>query len=132
MTICEKHGCELENNDGDIHMIWAQYDNFLIYRMLSKRYIPGIGWSMPNSVSPNSMSPFSHSRFAVNDAGKAVITWEEVIGMNPYDMNYYIWCNFYIPGRGWDNAIQLSANSVKATNPRAVIDSKGNAIVVWE
>ena len=103
-----------QQNDGTRFNIWANH------------YIIGVGWGMAQLIESDSGSAW-HPEVAVDPSGNAIAVWYQYDGTR-----YNIWSNRYTAGVGWGTAQLIEdESSGSAERPSLVMDTAGNAIVVW-
>ncbi len=92
----------------------------------SNRYVAGSGWSTATSIQTGS-GPASTPEVAVDMDGNALAVWRQS------DLaRVSIWANRYVAGRGWGAASLIESDSSgDASAPKVVLNSGGNALVVW-
>jgi hypothetical protein len=94
----------------------------------ASRYTPGGHWSPAVEVGDASTFTAFDPQVATDPAGNAVVVW-----MQSDSRRGSIWVNRYVADIGWGAAMQLETDrTCSALFPQIAMDSKGNAIAVWE
>jgi hypothetical protein len=104
--------------DGDVRDIWAN------------RYTPSDGWSIADS-EPIETEPGDARRpeVAMDPDGNAVAVWYQADATGRFD----VWSNRYTPNDGWTGAELIEhVDAGDARWPQVAMDSRGNAVVVWQ
>ncbi len=89
-------------------------------------------WGMP-AVALDSNPPLgdtdSNAVIAMNSMGNAVAAWSRTVGKAAIEE---VWASVYNhSSRVWAPTLKISGSG-SAENPQVVIDSEGNAILIWE
>lgn len=105
---------------------WRQDDSPSLPNIYANIYTPGSGWGTATLIQTG--TNFSYSPHgAINNAGRAVVTWPQRPGATGRDL----WANLYVPGAGWETPRTIESLTGTPLDPYVAIDSKGNAIVVF-
>ncbi|MCO7224842.1 Ig-like domain-containing protein [Pleionea sp. CnH1-48] len=112
----------MANDRGDPTVIWSQHDG-TVYRVWTKQYEQGSGWSEPVLLSSSAAVEDSIAYSAsMNKDGVIVTLWRE---------GNSVWTNFYQPESGWQSAQRIEAfDGVQSYLKDVVIDSQGNAVAI--
>jgi len=110
------------DQQGNAFAIWHQWDN-QNNNILATRYMSGSGWSEPISIGSDTLGGIdSYPRLAVDAKSNVVAVWGWAD----------IRTNRYTPSSGWGiTEIINTEKSLGADKPQVVVDTLGNALVVW-
>lgn len=106
------------DGSGNAFAIWLQNATLLV-----NRFEPGAGWKGTAVLSAGSATI---PNIAMNADGKAVAVWGD---------GHHILASRYPSGTGWSTPAQVDIgldSLISIPHPRVVIDSAGNAVVVWQ
>lgn len=94
----------------------------------SSTYQAGSGWSAP-AIRGSSISDFFS--LTMNEAGKAILTWHQLTGMEaPPGYRYTPYASVYTAGSGWTAPTVLDTEP--ALGPIAEINPSGETIAFWQ
>ena len=114
------------DDSGNAVAAWHQSDGTRT-NILANRYVAGSGWGTAQLIETDNAGAASHPRVAVDSSGNAVTVWMQSDGTRTN-----IWANRYVVGSGWGTAQLIETdNAGDAVLPRVVVDSSGNAMVLW-
>lgn len=112
---------------GNAIAVWTHCDSTYV-NIGAQRYVVGSGWEiLPQLIASNS-DDAQAPQVAVDSAGNAIAVWYQRDGT----YYYHVWANRYVAGSGWGTAQIIDDNAGNAQSPKIAIDSKGNAIAVWQ
>lgn len=115
------------DNSGNGLVVWSQYDGTR-YNIWANRYDATSGWGTPELIETNDAGSASAPQIAVNNSGNALAVWQQSDGTRTN-----IWANRYDAITGWGTAVLIETDDVgDASGPQPVLDSSGNALVVWQ
>lgn len=109
---------------GNAMAVWPQ-SGPTFTNIWANRYVPGTGWGSAVEIdlvsAGGTTSKFASSpQLAMNAGGNALAIWLD---------RGRIWSNRYVPGQGWQYAIDTGSSANSA--PIIGMDGVGNAMVVW-
>jgi len=112
--------------NGTAVAVWVQ-SRGLSLDIRSNRYVPGRGWGMSVRIDNEDGDRPPSPTLAVDAAGNVIAVWQRIDGMR---------ANRYTPNDNWGTVpAMIGADPFGASGtvaPRIAIDTKGNALVVWE
>jgi hypothetical protein len=121
---------------GNAIAVWEQTDASGVPSVWASRRAPGGNWGAPTQVNSTpvvggSVGPLP--QIAVSANGSAVAVWQQ----NTSGGTTNVWANLYTLGGGWggEHSVLAANKGTPASpmgNPRAAMDSKGDALVVFE
>jgi hypothetical protein len=88
----------------------------------------GSGWGEAANIDPDETWLEDMVAIAVNEAGQAVLAWEE---QKLYDFVPHLIAAIYDPEAGWSAPQELQASSYLTGQPSVAIDAGGRAVVAW-
>lgn len=106
-----------EQSDGRRQAVWAS------------RFLPASGWGLASVGDTDSSGSAKASQVVVDPEGNAIVVWA------PWDgETYSVWANQFGSASGWGVPEPIEANPGSRTSlhPKVVVDSFGNATVVWQ
>lgn len=109
-------------------VVWQQF-NGVITRVYATRYTVGSGWAMPGSIATGSAGVAVNPRLAMDGSGNAMAVWRQVDA----SAHYSIWASRYVATTmTWGIPMLIEGDdSGDAFDPQVVMNSAGNAWVVW-
>lgn len=114
---------------GHAIVVWEQFEAATGARhdIFASRYTPLIGWSQAQEIDSEPVRTAVNPVIAMGPSGSAIAVWAQNDGTRAN-----IWANTYAPSTGWATPELIETNN-KGTvnNPKIVMDSQGNAHVVW-
>jgi hypothetical protein len=112
---------------GNAIVVWVQSDGIRPV-IWARRYIAGLGWeNLLNSFS-NWDGPADLPQVSFDIFGNAMVVWQGANGTGSND----IWANRYVAGQGWEGSRVIDWRGGNATVPQIAIDSRGDAVAVWQ
>ena len=112
---------------GNAIAVWTRNDG-AAYNIWANRYMVGNGWGTAAPIDSGNDGGVSDPSIAINAAGNAVVAWRRAnSALDQFDN----WASYYTVGSGWGSATLIEASNDIAYPPEVVIDSLGNALVVW-
>lgn len=113
---------------GHAIVVWSQTEAVAARNdIFSSRYTPSSGWSQAQEIDAEPVRTAVNPVIAMNPSGSAVAVWAQNDGTRAN-----IWANTYSPSIGWATPELIETNNKgTANNPKIVMDSQGNAHVVW-
>jgi hypothetical protein len=113
---------------GNALVVWQQSDGTR-FNIMANRYVSGSGWGVAEVIETNNAGNAIDPQIAVDVDGNALVVWQQSDGSARTD----IWANRYVVGSGWDKAALIETDDTGyAGSPQIAVDSKGNALAVWE
>jgi uncharacterized protein YheU (UPF0270 family) len=115
------------DGEGNVMAVWSQSGDsgFSIYASL---YTVGEGWSDGEALE-DSDTEARDPLVAMNEAGDAVAVWQQ---WNETTSIWNFWVNRYVSDIGWEGAEPIKVDgSLEDRYPDVVMDSQGNAVLVW-
>jgi hypothetical protein len=110
---------------GNVVAVWTQTDGTR-YNVWANRYVAGVGWGSAASIETSNVDDALKPHVAIDAAGNAIAVWYQSDGTRTN-----IWANRYVAGGSWGTAAQIEAQSVSANLPEIAMDSRGNALVMF-
>jgi hypothetical protein len=115
------------DTNGNALVVWEQFDGSQ-NNIWANRYISGAGWSTAKLIETDNEGDAFSPHITMGTSGNAIAVWEQSDGIR-----FNIWANHYVQSSGWSTAGLIETNAAgDAYYPQVVIDTKGNAIAVWE
>ncbi len=113
---------------GHAIVVWGQTDAVSARSdIFASRYTPLSGWSQAQEIDSEPIRNAVNQVIAMSPSGSAVAVWAQNDGTRAN-----IWANSYSPSTGWATPELIETNNKgTANNPKVVMDSQGNAHVVW-
>lgn len=87
----------------------------------ASRYVPGSGWSAPDTLGPGSVP-----QVAMDAAGNAIAVWGSV-----YVGNWSLFASRYTPAGGWEAAQVIDLEGTAADRMHLAMNAEGDAVVTW-
>jgi hypothetical protein len=85
-------------------------------------------WGTAELLETNDVGDALWPTVAVDPGGSGIAVWQQSDGTRSS-----IWANRFTPSGGWGSAELIEADDAgDAVRPRVAVDSKGNAIAVWQ
>jgi len=109
---------------GNAIVVWRQTFNGT-YDIFARRYAAGSGWEkieLLESGAGGAREP----QVVMGPNGDAIVLWTQTSGLISD-----IHIDYYVPGTGWGTESIFDTGSGDASGPQIVMDSNGNAVVVW-
>jgi len=115
------------DGDGNVIAVWVGWDN-TSHRARSSRYVPGTGWSAPESIGPSTIEGVDDLHVVVHPQGAALALWRQWIAGVARMM-----ANRYVPGAGWGSPELIESIGGNAfAILQLAMDGAGGAIAVWK
>lgn len=114
------------SGNGSFMAAWKQQEGSPI-RVWANRYDPAAGWGVAERVGTGDSMVSGRVQIAANGVGNAVAVWEQDTGTRSA-----VFANRFVPVPGWELETQIDRNVGPSWFPRAAVDPRGNAIVVWQ
>jgi hypothetical protein len=107
--------------------VWEQEDDFFMYTSVhANRYVPDSGWQDALRIDNGTSSAYSPD-VALNPDGYAVAVWYQY-----GSAHYNIYAKRYVPGFGWEGALEIDNEDQEAFDPRVALNPEGYAVAVWK
>lgn len=120
------YGQDIAMNDaGHAIVIWKS-DNDNALGVFVNRYIPGVGWSGPETVKSEGVDLIELNSVAMGPDGSAMAVW-----MQKDSTLFNLWSNIYISGTGWAEPELVENIDYSVNAPKLVMDVSGNAVALW-
>lgn len=97
--------------------IWVQGG-----RLYARRFVPGVGWGGPETVSAADATGVS---LAMDGSGNATAVWRRIGGGDG------IYASRYVSGAGWSAPVELVGVAGSPLQPQVAMNASGNAVAVW-
>jgi hypothetical protein len=116
---------------GNVVSTWTKYNGSNFTIQSSSLYVnysatsQSIYWTDPVNLSSTSVD-VANAKIAVDPSGNAVAVWTKLNGPN-----FILQASTLAFGSSWTPAVDISNKEVEAVSPNLVLDSNGNAIIVW-
>ncbi|GEM_PF-1169816 len=111
---------------GNAMAVWRMFEGGIGNLRASYR-IPGVGWGdavlLESRDDGHAVSP----RVAMNPSGEVLVVWIQTDGIANS-----VWAKRFTPDGGWEPEELIETQAGEAKAPDIAMDSKGNAIVVWQ
>lgn len=115
------------DNSGNALAVWRQFDG-VTDNITANRYVTGIGWGVAEQIETDNAGQATAPQIAFDANGNALAVWRQNNGSRNYT-----YANRYVAGIGWGAAEAIvTTGTLDSQNPQIAIDSKGNALAVWE
>ena len=112
------------DGSGNAMALWCQSDGVAV-SIWANHYVVGQGWGTA-TILETSPGEASETWIAMDSTGNAMAVWRQSDGV---DLS--IWANRYVAGKGWEKPTLIEDSPGFASFPHVVLDSHGNALVVW-
>jgi hypothetical protein len=102
--------------------VWRQPDIYF------NRYVHGTGWSTEQVIAQGFVD---NPGIAMNAQGKAIATWNQWNPASASPGDALVYTKRFDPTAGWGTTASLMSELGSANAPQAVVDSLGNAMIIW-
>ncbi|MEM6730006.1 MAG: hypothetical protein AAF658_00535 [Myxococcota bacterium] len=118
---------------GNVWAVWSQFRDAPSGRSIFARRLDNATGLWGNiSTLDDEMESYAFPRLAVNDAGEALVTWNDPNSPGIGTTNTAIWYNGYEPNTGWAGSEVISGGTSSSIgSPHVALDDTGKGIFVW-
>jgi len=112
---------------GNFYAVWTQDQGSR--NIYFSRYISGSGWQVPQLIGTGGTA--SYPQVAADSAGDIFVTWQQYDPNSAYPGDANVYSNHFKVSSGWGTQQQLKNVLGNADPPEVVVDSYGNATIIW-
>jgi hypothetical protein len=116
----------VSDGTGTIVAVWPEHAFAAPGYLVSRRYVPGSGWTAAELVDDISAYP-SRCQVVLDAGGTATVVWVSTHSTSTRSL----WARQYIPGTGWGAPVEVYATSAGLIDPYLTVDASGNATLAW-
>lgn len=114
------------NASGDAVAVWVQYEAVGSSIWASHYNAANSTWSVSKAIGATAYGGAHRPQVAINDAGQAVVVWEQ----SDDGSRYNLWVNSFANGV-WGIAESINEGVGNAVQGQVALDAAGKAVIVW-